>query len=228
MLTMYPDLRAATISGTVYSAVLNFRADLAALGARLEQPPYKAPPRAPVLYIKPANTWLDGGGSIPLPDGEPAVQVAASIGLVIGMAAARLTEAEAMAHVSARRLVNDVTLPHESVFRTAIRQRCRDGFCPVGPPLPAHELAAGLAAGRFRTLINNVVAHEWSLAALVRGPARLLADVSEFMTLLPGDVLVLGAPRDAPLARAGDRVRVEFSGIGSLDNPVVAESGVPL
>jgi 5-oxopent-3-ene-1,2,5-tricarboxylate decarboxylase / 2-hydroxyhepta-2,4-diene-1,7-dioate isomerase len=228
MLTMYPDLCAAMIAGTVYSVVLNFRADLAALGARLEQPPYKAPPRAPVLYIKPANTWLDDGGSIPLPHGEPAVQVAASIGLVIGMAAARVAETDALAHVSALRLVNDITLPHESVFRPAIRQRCRDGFCPIGAPVPAHELPAGLAAGRFRTFINGVVAHEWSLSALVRSPARLLGDVSEFMTLLPGDVLVLGAPRDAPLARAGDRVRVEFSGIGSLDNTVVDESGVSL
>jgi 5-oxopent-3-ene-1,2,5-tricarboxylate decarboxylase / 2-hydroxyhepta-2,4-diene-1,7-dioate isomerase len=226
MLTMYPDLHAAEITGTVYGAVLNFRADLAALGAQLDQPPYKAPPRAPVLYIKPANTWLADSGAIPLPAEEPAIQVAATIGLVIGVAAARVSEAHALTHISALRLVNDVTLPHDSVFRPAIRQRCRDGFCPIGPPIPLRDLAAFLAACRLRTFINGVLQHEWSTADLVRGPARLLADVSEFMTLLPGDVLLLGSPRAAPLARVGERVRVEASGLGELEITIVRESGV--
>jgi 5-oxopent-3-ene-1,2,5-tricarboxylate decarboxylase/2-hydroxyhepta-2,4-diene-1,7-dioate isomerase len=222
---MYPDLHAWAIAGTVYGVVLNFRADLAALGGQLDQPPYGAPPRAPVLYIKPANTWLDDGGTISIPAAEPAVQVGASIGLVIGLPAARVSKASALDHVAALRLVNDVTLPHASVYRPAIRQRCRDGFCPIGPPVRLPDIGAFLARCRPRTLINGGVQHEWSVADLVRSPAQLIADISAFMTLLPGDVLVVGAPRAAPVARAGDRVRAELATVGALENAIVAEPG---
>jgi 5-oxopent-3-ene-1,2,5-tricarboxylate decarboxylase / 2-hydroxyhepta-2,4-diene-1,7-dioate isomerase len=226
MLSMYAELY-ATGAGTVYGAALNFRADLEGLAGQLNLPPYKAPPRAPVLYIKPANTWLAGGGAIPLPAGEGEVQVAASLGLVIGLPAARVSEAEALALVVALRLVNDVTLPHESVFRPAIRQRCRDGFCPIGSPVRVPDLGTFLAECRPRTLINGTLRHEWSERDLVRSPAQLLAAVTEYMTLLPGDVLILGSPRSAPAARIGDRIRVEVAGIGSLENRVEQESEVP-
>jgi len=227
MLSMYPDLQAASIQGTVYAAALNFRADLSALGERLGQAPYKAPPKAPVLYIRPANTWQSDGGRIELLAGETEVQVAATLGLEIGTAAARVSEATALSHVRALRMVNDVTLPHDSVFRPAIRQRCRDGFCPIGPPVPLPGPSASFNPGVVRTFLNDALLLEWSLADLVRSPALLLADVSEFMTLLPGDILVLGAPRAAPRARIGDRVRVECAGVGSLQTTITRSDGAP-
>jgi len=224
---MYADLY-TTGAGTVYGAALNFRADLEGLAGQLNLPPYKAPPRAPVLYIKPANTWIADGGVIPLPAGEGAVQVAASLGLVIGLPAARVRETEALTHVVALRLVNDVTLPHESVFRPAIRQRCLDGFCPIGPPVRVPDLGIFLAGCRPRTQINGALRHEWSECDLVRSAAQLLAAVTEFMTLLPGDILVLGAPRSAPTARIGDRIRIEVAGVGTLENRVEQESEVAM
>jgi len=53
--------------------------------------------------------------------------------------------------------------------------------------------------------------------------ARLIADVSEFMTLHPGDLLLLGPAPDAPRARAGQRVAISIEGLGTLENPLVAE-----
>ena len=53
--------------GTVYGTLLNFRAERDALGARMDEPPYKGAPKAPVLYIKTANTWTPHGRSITLP-----------------------------------------------------------------------------------------------------------------------------------------------------------------
>ena len=53
--------------------------------------------------------------------------------------------------------------------------------------------------------------------------AQLIADVSDFMTLAAGDVLMLGVAAGAPRARAGQRVRIEIDGIGTLENPLVAE-----
>ena len=152
---MYPGVHAVVVPGTVYGAVLNFHADLAGMAGQLTQPPYAAPPRAPVLYIKPANTWIADGGTVALP-AAGAVQVAATVGLVIGSVASRVTEADALRHVRALRIVNDMTLPHDSVYRPAIRQRCRDGFCPIGPEtVPtggAGGISAFLAGCRPRTL----------------------------------------------------------------------------
>jgi 5-oxopent-3-ene-1,2,5-tricarboxylate decarboxylase/2-hydroxyhepta-2,4-diene-1,7-dioate isomerase len=54
--------------------------------------------------------------------------------------------------------------------------------------------------------------------------ARLIADVSTFMTLAAGDLLLLGVAAGAPRARAGQRVRIEIDGIGALENPLVSEA----
>jgi 5-oxopent-3-ene-1,2,5-tricarboxylate decarboxylase/2-hydroxyhepta-2,4-diene-1,7-dioate isomerase len=54
-----------------------------------------------------------------------------------------------------------------------------------------------------------------------------LADVSEFMTLSPGDILMLGVSADAPLARAGQQVAIEIDGLGRLHNTLIAEASPP-
>ena len=50
-------------TGTVYGVLLNFRAEVEALASQMDQPPYKAPPKAPVLYVKTANTWTPSAGT---------------------------------------------------------------------------------------------------------------------------------------------------------------------
>jgi 5-oxopent-3-ene-1,2,5-tricarboxylate decarboxylase/2-hydroxyhepta-2,4-diene-1,7-dioate isomerase len=57
--------------GTVYGTLMNFRGELEALGDKMNEPPYKGPPKAPVLYVKPANTWTENGGAIALPAHVP-------------------------------------------------------------------------------------------------------------------------------------------------------------
>jgi len=63
-------------TGTVYGVLLNFRAEVEALAPQMNQPPYKAPPKAPVLYVKTANTWSPHGSAITVPAQVDAVQVA--------------------------------------------------------------------------------------------------------------------------------------------------------
>jgi 5-oxopent-3-ene-1,2,5-tricarboxylate decarboxylase/2-hydroxyhepta-2,4-diene-1,7-dioate isomerase len=75
----------------------------------------------------------------------------------------------------------------------------------------------------IRVYINDELKQENSTNNLIRPVARLLVDVTEFMTLSPGDVLLVGVPEDAPLATIGDKVRIEIKGIGSLENVLVDE-----
>jgi 5-oxopent-3-ene-1,2,5-tricarboxylate decarboxylase / 2-hydroxyhepta-2,4-diene-1,7-dioate isomerase len=70
--------------------------------------------------------------------------------------------------------------------------------------------------------IDGQVAQRCSHAGRVRGSAQLIADVCDFMTLHPGDVLTLGVSHGAPLARAGQRVSVSAAGIGQMNHRVVA------
>jgi 5-oxopent-3-ene-1,2,5-tricarboxylate decarboxylase / 2-hydroxyhepta-2,4-diene-1,7-dioate isomerase len=208
---------------TVYGAALNFRSALAALGDAVTRPPYQAPPRAPVLYIKPANTWSGWGAPIALADDVPDVQVGATLGVVMGKTACRVSAAEALGHVSGYVTVNDVTVPHQSYFRPAIYNKVRDGFCPMGPWVVAADAVADPDSLVIRAFVNGELRLEASTAEMVRPVATLIADISEFMTLSPGDVLLVGLPQGLPVARVGDRVAVEVEGVGRLENPVIAE-----
>lgn len=204
--------------GTVYGCLLNYRSALAALGNAVAAAPYLAPPKAPVLYIKPDNTLNHPGAAVVLPRGIEAVEIGPALGLVIGRTACRVAEADALGHLAGYAVINDVTVPHASVYRPAIAQRCRDGFCPIGPVVPA---AADPGALTLRALVNDRIGLEASTSELIRPAARLLAEVTAFMTLEAGDVLHVGVPHGAPLARAGDRVAIEITGVGRLENHIV-------
>jgi 5-oxopent-3-ene-1,2,5-tricarboxylate decarboxylase / 2-hydroxyhepta-2,4-diene-1,7-dioate isomerase len=212
-------------SGTVYGCLLNHAPALAALGDAVHQPPYKAPPRAPVLYVKPRNTRAGDGEAVLVPADVPGLQVGAALGLVIGRTACRVTLADALAHVAGVVIVNDLSLPHDSFYRPSVRLKARDGFCPVGDTvLPLAELPAPVDTLGVRVLLDGVLVHSTTTGDRIRGAAQLLADVSEFMTLQPGDVLMLGVSQGAPLARAGQVVVVEIDGLGRLHTPLVAEA----
>ena len=210
--------------GTVYGTLLNYRGTLAALGQAMHEAPYQEPPRAPVLYIKPANTWLACGAAIPLPAGIDAVEIGAALGIVISATACRVPEARALDCVAGYTIVNDVCEPHASVYHPAIRQRCRDGFCPIGPWVIARDEVGAPDALGVRVLVNGKLAAENTTANLVRTVAKLIADVTEFMTLSAGDVLLTGVIDNAPRARIGDRVRIEIDEVGALENALVAET----
>lgn len=216
-----PSPAAAIAVGTVYGALLNDRATVERLAEAFTQPPYKAPPKAPVLYIKPRNTLAAEGAAVAVPAQPGEVRIDATVGAVIGRRATKVSEAQALDYVSGYRVVSDVTLPHENCYRPSIQLRCRDGFCPMGEAVPAHGV--DLASATLGVSINGKQVHERRFAELVRPLPRLIADVTEFMTLEPGDVLLVGPPEGAPLARPGDRVELEVPGLGRLSHTVVAE-----
>jgi 5-oxopent-3-ene-1,2,5-tricarboxylate decarboxylase/2-hydroxyhepta-2,4-diene-1,7-dioate isomerase len=210
------------LSGTVYGTLLNHRSALQALGAAVNDPPYNGPPRAPVLYVKPRNTLTSDGEPVVVPAGVPELEVGACLGLVIGRMACRLSEANALEYLAGYVIVNDVSIPHLPYYRPAIRFKARDGFCPLGPRVAERWGVANPDALNMRVYVDGELRQATSTAELLRPVTRLLADVTEFMTLAPGDVLATGAAAPAPRARAGERVSIEIDGLGRLENPFVA------
>lgn len=201
-------------AGTVYGTLLNFRGELKALAPQTTQPPYKAPPNAPVLYVKTANTWSPHGSEIAVPANVPEVEVGASVGMVIGEGGA----------VVGYVLMNDLSLPHASFFRPPVKFKCIDGFLGIGESVRDTKDVPDSAAIRVEVRINGELKQSVDFSQLHRPAARLLADVTEFMTLAPGDVLMLGCDLGRPLARAGDRIDISSPGFATLSNTLVKEA----
>lgn len=212
-----------TAIGTVYGVLLNDADALARLAPAFDKPPYKAAPRAPILYIKPRNTFAEDGAVVAIPADPGLVRIDATVGAVISRAATRVSQERALAHVAGYVIASDVTLPHDDYYRPAIAQRCRDGFCPIGP-LQAAGGGFDPAGAEIAVRINGIEVHRRSLARLVRQLPRLIADVSEFMTLSENDILLLGGPDHAPLARPGDQVTIDVDGLGQLRHSLRLET----
>jgi 5-oxopent-3-ene-1,2,5-tricarboxylate decarboxylase / 2-hydroxyhepta-2,4-diene-1,7-dioate isomerase len=189
----------------------------------VHEAPYKAPPRAPVLEVKPRHTHASDGGVVQAPAGVPALRIGASLGIVIGTTACRVDAGQALSHVAGYLVVGDVSVPVPNHYRPGARFKACDGFCPLGARVvPAAALLRPDALhGQVR--VDGDVVHAFDTSGRVRGVAQLVADVSEFMTLHAGDVLGLGVSHGAPLVAAGCTVTLSIDGVGTLSLRVEAE-----
>ena len=200
-------------TGTVYGVLLNFRAEVEALAPQMNQPPYKAPPKAPVLYVKTANTWSPHGSTITVPAQVAEVEVGATIAMVIGVD----NDVEGFV------LMNDLSIPHASFFRPPVKFKCVDGFLGIGPAMRDAQEVADPAQFKLEVRINGELRQSVDFSQTVRSAAQLLAEVGDFMTLAHGEVLMLGCDAGRPLARPGDRIEISAPGFESLVNTLVKE-----
>lgn len=196
-------------TGTVYGTLLNFRREWDLWSPRMTQDPHKAAPQAPVLYVKTANTFSPAGQDLVLQDGVTEVDIGATLGLVIGRDG----------QVAGAALLGDWSMPHASYYRPPVKFRCRDGFLALPQEVTVGQVAdwavLQIAVHRNGDLVQTV-----DLRELMRNMATLLDDVGEFMTLQPGDVLMVGtdclADGTRPRAHAGDRVEISAPGFASV------------
>lgn len=212
------------LSGTVIGVLLNHRGALGALGDAVHQPPYKAPPQAPVLYVKPRNTWLPSGGTVTVPADAPELELGATLAAVIGRPACRVAAVQALDHVAGWLLVADLCVPHAVLYRPSLRWRARDGFCPLGPAVLPRDAVADPDALTLTVEVDGHEVHRATTGERVRPLARLIADVSAFMTLAPGDLLMLGVAAGAPRVRAGQTARITAPGLAPLTMRFEAEA----
>lgn len=201
-------------TGTVYGTLLNFRGEWEVWAPKMNEAPYKAPPKWPVLYVKPANTWSADGADIPVPARVSEVEVGATIAVVM----------KAPGQVAGYVLMNDLSVPHASFFRPPVKFKCLDGFLGVGATLLTAGQAVDPSQFRLEVRLNGELKQRVNFANLVRPAAQLLSEVSEFMTLGAGDMLMLGCDAGRPLAKVGDRIDISSPGLGTLSSTLVAEA----
>lgn len=202
------------MTGTVIGTLLNFRGELQALRGQMELPPYNAAPKAPVLYVKTANTWSANGAGIAVPARIAQVEIGATVAMVMGPAG----------RVAGYVLMNDLSVPHSSFFRPPVKFKCLDGFLGVGDARVPAESIGDISKVVLEVRIDGALRQTVRLADMLRSAAQLLAEVGEFMTLHPGDALMLGCDTGRPLAQVGQRIEIGAPGFGVLRNTLVAET----
>ena len=199
---------------TVYGSLMHHRAELLALGDAAQQSPYNAPPQAPVLYIKPANT-LNAFGHSMQTSASPLL-ARACVGMIY-MPNQQLAGKDTAQNAIKNRVnedwqigvLCDFTIPHSSFYRPPLRFNALDGSLA----LPAQWLissALDLDKLSIETWVNGKLAHSYLSADWIHSAHDQLAKVSEFIAWEAGDVLMLGCPPDAPMVKIGDVVETRI------------------
>jgi 5-oxopent-3-ene-1,2,5-tricarboxylate decarboxylase / 2-hydroxyhepta-2,4-diene-1,7-dioate isomerase len=178
-------------------------------------------PAYPSFFLKPPSALNGHRRAVPRPRGTRFLNYEGELAVVIGRRMKGVPEAEALDYVAAYTCANDVGL-HD--FRHAdrgsmLRVKGQDGFLPLGPELvPASEFDP--RAFTLRTHLNGEVVQEADADDLIWSVAYQLADLCRLITLEPGDVVLTGTPANSRPMEPGDRVAVEISGLGRLENSV--------
>jgi len=214
-------MQAATTKGSLFGVALNWRSLLEQKQEEFAQPPYQQPPQKPVLFIKTPNTLNHHGGKVIQPHGER-LQPGPALGVVIGRNASRVPAAHALDYVSGYVIVNEFSLPEDSYYRPAVKAKCRDGFCTLGQLIPADKVPDPHAL-TIRLFVNDQVRQTGHTSDWLRPLPQLIAEITEFMTLHAGDVLITGTPPGRVDVTVGDTVIVEIDHLGQLHNVIVAE-----
>ena len=183
-------------------------------------------PSEPSYFLKP-TTSVSAGGQVVRPQGTELLTFEGEIAVIIGTRARNVTPEEAGRYIGAYAPANDFGL-HD--FRWADRgsnvmAKGQDGFTPIGPAMPAQGVDPGTL--HLVSTVNGEVRQDTTGTDLIFTFAQIVADLSRFMTLEPGDVILTGTPAGANVVAPGDVIEVTLQGAGSVTSTVV-EAPAPL
>ncbi|MEN2739135.1 fumarylacetoacetate hydrolase family protein [Microbacterium sp. X-17] len=187
--------------GKIIAVHLNYRSRAAQRGRTPVQPSY---------FFKPASSVAVSGDVLERPAGTELLAFEGEVALIIGRPTRRVSPDEGWAAVSGITAANDFGLYD---LRAAdkgsnVRSKGGDGFTPLGPAIiPAAAVDPG--AVRVRTWLNGELVQDGTSDDLLFPFGRLVADLSQLMTLEPGDVILTGTPAGSSVTQPGDTVEVE-------------------
>lgn len=179
-------------------------------------------PEIPLLFLKPPSSVIGPGKPIILPPQAQQVDHEAELVVVISRRGRWIAPEEAVNFVLGYTIGNDVTA-RDLQKRDGQWTRAKgfDTFCPLGPWI---ETEFDPADSLVTCNVNDELRQMASTRDMVFSVRQLVAFASSVMTLEEGDILMTGTPSGISPLAAGDRVVVKIEGIGSLENPVIAET----
>ncbi len=209
-------------TGKVVCIGLNYSDHAAETGATV--------PSEPILFMKATTALCGPDDDLWIPRGAAKTDWEVELGVVIGTRAKHVAEADALGHVAGYCVVNDVS---ERSFQTErqgqwTKGKSADRFGPTGPWLVTRDEVPDPQALKLWLTVNGDMRQNGSTATMVYGVAHLVSYISEFMTLMPGDIISTGTPPGVAMGmkppvwlKPGDTVELGVEGLGQQRQAVV-------
>jgi 2,4-didehydro-3-deoxy-L-rhamnonate hydrolase len=207
---------------TFYAIGLNYAQHAAEAGME--------PPKEPILFNKSASCLTGPNDPLTLPKGSEKSDWEVELGVVIGKRAQNVSVEEALGYVAGYCVINDVSERAYQIERGGqwTKGKSAPGFGPVGPYLVTPDEVPDPQALGLRLSLNGEMVQDNFTSDMIFSVAEIIAHMSEFMALVPGDVIATGTPEGVGMGmkpqrflRVGDVMELEIDGLGSQRTEVI-------
>ena len=207
---------------TFYAIGLNYAQHAAEAGME--------PPKEPILFNKSASCLAGPNDALTLPKGSEKSDWEVELGVVIGKRAQNVSVEEALSYVAGYCVINDVSERAYQIERGGqwTKGKSAPGFGPVGPYLVTADEVADPQALGLRLSLNGEMVQDNFTSDMIFSVAEIIAHMSEFMALVPGDVIATGTPEGVGMGmkpqrflRVGDVMELEIDGLGRQRTEVI-------
>lgn len=191
-------------------------------------------PTEPVIFMKAITCLAGPNDNVPCPDGATKMDWEVELGFVIGKTASYVSEADALDHVAGYVLVNDVSERFDQLERGGSwdKGKSHDGFGPVGPWLVTTDELDEADHLDMYLDVNGVRRQTGNTKTMIFNVRQIVAYVSRFMTLEPGDIVITGTPPgvgmgfkpDPIYLNIGDVMELGIENLGTQRQTVIARS----
>ena len=189
-------------------------------------------PKEPILFFKSTSSLVGPNDEVIIPRGSQKTDWEVELAVIIGPRASYVSEADAMQHVAGYALHNDYSEREWQLERGGqwVKGKSCDTFAPLGPFLATRDEIAEPHALKMWLKVNGITRQNSSTAQMIFGVPQLVSYISQFMTLLPGDVISTGTPPGVGLGlkptpvflKPGDVVELGIDGLGESKQRAVA------
>jgi 2-keto-4-pentenoate hydratase/2-oxohepta-3-ene-1,7-dioic acid hydratase in catechol pathway len=195
-----------------------------------EENPGATMPEEPFFFSKLPSAVIGPGAPIVVPRESTLTDYEVELAVVVGRGGRRIREEDALGHVFGWTIMNDVSA-RDVQFKDAqiTLGKNPDTFAPLGPEIVTADELGDWSTLRVSSTLNGEVMQDSATSEMLFSPARLIAFLTDLISLEPGDVVTTGSPagvgcfRDPPVyLKPGDRITVSVDRIGDLANPVEA------
>ncbi|MFI4948058.1 MAG: fumarylacetoacetate hydrolase family protein [Alphaproteobacteria bacterium] len=191
-------------------------------------------PTEPIFFMKATSSICGPNDDVIIPKGSQKTDYEVELGIVIGTTARYVDVKDVKNHIAGYCVVNDVSEREYQLERGGqwTKGKSCDTFCPLGPWLVTADEVADAGKLQVTTDVNGERRQNSNTADLIFGIEHIVSYVSQFMTLLPGDVIPTGTPSGVAMGfkpprflKAGDTMRVAVEGLGEQNSRLVAYRG---
>jgi 2-keto-4-pentenoate hydratase/2-oxohepta-3-ene-1,7-dioic acid hydratase in catechol pathway len=176
-------------------------------------------PDRPLLFLKPPNTVASHDSTVTLPSGGKRIDYEAELGVVIGEQCRNVSASEAKSVVSGYTCLDDLSnRDDQEIEQNWVRGKAFDNAAPIGPVIATEEHLPEDAT--IETRVNGETKQSSTIDRMHFSVPELVEEITEYMTLEPGDIIATGTPEGVGPLEDGDDVEIEIEGVGTLEHSV--------